>query len=98
MGLTQEVQEQVKSYVEGQIQLSDLRQWLDVRVQAILDASDDEAEALADRAWALFAEFDYGHRDEADVRAELAKQLTVPHSESLHTRGLSDRTRASSSL
>lgn len=76
MSLAFELQEQITAYLAGQITLTSLREWLDVRVQTIEDAGDDTLDRLADRAWILFAELDRGHRSELDVRRELLASLS----------------------
>jgi hypothetical protein len=83
MDLTQELTDQISSYVERRSTLAELRAWLAGRVP-VLDANEEPtAHQLTDRLWMVLAELDHGHRDEASVRAALAELLdpsdVVPH-------------------
>jgi hypothetical protein len=77
MSLALALQEEIRAYLSGRVTLDGLREWLDERMQAIEDADDDALDGLADRAWTLFAELDYGHRDELEVRRELLASLSA---------------------
>jgi hypothetical protein len=77
VSLAEELQERIRGCAEGRAHLTSLRDWLADHVQVIEDSQDDRAEVLADHAWILLAELDYGHRDEQDVRSELG-QLLAP--------------------
>ena len=77
MDLAHELRGRIMAYVEGRLALADLRAWLDARTQAIHDG-DGEVDDLADRAWRLFAELDYGQRQEDEVRQVLAEALLLP--------------------
>ncbi len=79
MNLTHALQDMLSAYLEGRMTLEQLRLWLAERVQVLADAGDSEATRLADQVWILLSEFDYGHRDEADVRAELQRELATVH-------------------
>jgi hypothetical protein len=76
MDLAQELKGRIVA-VEGRLALADLRAWMDARTHAIHDV-DGEVDDLADRAWSLFAELDYGHRHEGEVRQVLAEALLLP--------------------
>lgn len=79
MNLTHELQDVLTAYLDGRMTLEQLRMWLAERVQLLADAGDASATHLADQVWIVLSEFDYGHRDEAEVRAELGRELaTVP--------------------
>ncbi len=75
MHLAQELQERIRGFVEGQITSDELRGWLDVHAQALLEQGGEQAWELANHAWTLFAEQSYGHRDEDSVRSRLAGLL-----------------------
>lgn len=77
MSLAEELQARIRACVEERLELSSLRDWLGDHVQVIEDAQDDRADTLADGAWILLSELDYGHRDEDEVRSEL-EQLIAP--------------------
>lgn len=77
MNLAQMLREEIKSYVEGRHNLNVLRAWLADHVQEIADSDDPEVDRLDGRTWILISEFDYGHREESDVRTALAAAINV---------------------
>ncbi len=79
MNLTHELQDVLTAYLDGRMPLEQLRLWLAAHVQALADAGDPEATRLADQVWIVLSELDYGHRDEAEVRAELQRELAAVH-------------------
>lgn len=79
MNLTHALQDMLSAYLDGRMTLEQLRLWLAEHVQELPDAEDPEATRLADQVWILLSEFDYGHREEEDVRAELQRELATVH-------------------
>lgn len=74
------LRDQISSYVDGRSTLPALRSWLADHVQRIADSGDPDIDALDGLAWVLLSEFDYGHRDEGSIRAELRRALSTTES------------------
>ena len=72
MDLKIQLRDQICSYVAGDRGLIDLRLWLADHAQDIADSGDEQLDQLDGRAWILISELDYGHRDESEVRENLA--------------------------
>jgi hypothetical protein len=75
MSFAEQLYDRVAAVAEGTISPSVLHTWLDEHVGSLDEAADDNLDELAERAWALLAELDNGHRTLADVRAELRASL-----------------------
>lgn len=75
MNLDQELQHRITAAVNARAGLRDLRAWLGAHVQDVEDANNQEMGRLAGHAWALLAEYEYGHRDEESVQTELRNLL-----------------------
>lgn len=78
MDLYTDLQEQIRAYLAGRSTLVELRDWLADHAQAIVDSGHRELDELDGLVWVLVSELDYGHRDEADVRRELAAATRAP--------------------
>lgn len=77
MALIDEAVQVVRAYVAGDITRTVLEDWLAHQAQAVADEDGDDASALFGEAYALLAEFSYGHRTEPEVRAELSLFLNA---------------------
>ena len=78
MNLAQELTDQIRSYIDHQSTLAELRAWLGSSVPAIDASADAYVRSISDRLWMLLAETDYGHRDEGSLRATLVSLLALP--------------------
>ena len=84
MQLAEELQAQVRAFIEQTSSLAELRRWMQDHEDDLDEIEDSASIDLVERAWALFAEWDLGDRTETDVRCELAllipsSVVTVPH-------------------
>lgn len=77
MALMQEAQQLVRGYIDGRVTRASVENWLARNAQAVADAHDGDMDRLFGRVSSLLAELGYGHRSEAEVRAELAAFLTA---------------------
>lgn len=80
VNLARGLRDQIRSYIDGRSTLPALRGWLADHVQRIADSGDPDIDALDGLTWALLSEFDYGHRDEDSIRAELRRALSTTES------------------
>jgi hypothetical protein len=78
VNLTQIPIEQLTAYLEQRITLAELRQWLADLAPAMATDDDSAPSALSDELLLLVSEYDYGHRDEADLRAAMLELLPAP--------------------
>lgn len=60
--------ERVRSYLDGQIPLSNVDEWIVERVPALAPPRRDAVSELASRIQLWIAELSQGHREEAEVR------------------------------
>ena len=77
MALAHELREQLVAYLDGRLPLAALREWLDLHVQAVVDAGNREVDILFGEAYALLAELDHGHRTETEVQASLRECMAL---------------------
>jgi len=89
--LAEELRDRVRAYVDGRSSLADLRGWLADHVQDVADTRDPELNELDGQAWILISEHDYGHRDEASIKAALRRSLQAHPAARAVTRELDAR-------
>ena len=75
MAFSHEFESVIRSYLDGDLSLDELQDWLDAHVQATADSADPAAIELSDRAWILLSELGYGIRTDESVRAEFRQLL-----------------------
>ncbi len=93
MELESELRNQIESFVQGRVSLAALRDWLEDHAEDVARLDNGEAKELADLAWVLFAEMDYGHASEGEVLARL-REGPVSAGAAIFTNASSRRTGA----
>ena len=77
MSLAEQIGQVLHAYVAARVDRSFTEGWLSQEAQSISDEDDEGIVKLFGRACSLFAELSYGHRTEAEVRAQLAEALAA---------------------
>ncbi len=75
MGLEEEVRSRIRRFLDEEIPVRDLRDWLLQRARLIDQTEDEQLIRLTDRARIILYELSDGYRDEADARQAFAELL-----------------------
>src|SRR6266496_2978830 len=75
MQLANDVNEQIRAFVRGQLVARELEGWLDAAAAEIHAEGDPNLRARTDHVLSVLAEVDYGHRTSDDVRRLLAAMI-----------------------
>jgi hypothetical protein len=71
MSLAREIETLTRSYLGERASLEEIRQWLVVHAQDVVETDDPRLDQLDGELWLLISELDRGDRDEASVRVDL---------------------------